>query len=127
MSRLLARTAFATVAICAASAAFADAPAKVAQTAKGAAFVDGKGKTLYTFDKDDGGKSACNGPCASAWPPLTAAAGSDASGDWTLVKRDDGSSQWAYRGHPLYTFVKDGNPGDANGDGIKDVWHLAKP
>ena len=53
----------------ASSAAFAQA-AKVADTPKGKAYVDAKGMTLYTFDKDAGGKSACNGPCATNWPPL---------------------------------------------------------
>ena len=49
-------------------------PAKIADTAKGKALVDGKGMTLYTFDKDGGGKSMCNGPCADNWPPLMASA-----------------------------------------------------
>jgi predicted lipoprotein with Yx(FWY)xxD motif len=83
--------------------------------------------SLYTFDNDAGGKSACNGPCAAIWPPLIAASGSSAAGDWTIVSRDDGSAQWAYKGHPLYTFTKDGTPGDVNGDGFKNVWRLAKP
>ena len=83
--------------------------------------------SLYIFDKDQGGKSSCNGPCAALWPPLSAASGAGAAGDWTIISRADGSSQWAYKGHPLYTFAKDGKPGDADGDGFKDVWHLAKP
>ena len=69
-------------------------------------FADAKGMTLYTFDKDTTGKSVCNGACAKNWPPLTAAAGSASSGDWTVVTRDDGSMQWAYKGKPLYTWVK---------------------
>ena len=128
MSKLLIRAAFAGVAFCAAAAlADAGAPANVGQTAKGAALVDAKGMSLYTFDKDPDGKSACNGPCAAAWPPLPAPSGSSASGDWTIVKRDDGSTQWAYKGKALYTFVKDAKPGDASGDGFKDAWHVAKP
>jgi predicted lipoprotein with Yx(FWY)xxD motif len=128
MLKLVLRTAFAA-ALCAASAALADtaAPAISGQTSKGAALVDAKGMSLYTFDKDQGGKSSCNDPCAAIWPPLAAASGSSATGDWTIISRGDGSSQWAYKGHPLYTFTKDGKPGDANGDGFKDVWHLAKP
>ncbi len=78
-----------------------------AETAKGPALVDAKNMTLYTFDKDMGGKSMCNGPCAANWPALTAASGSAASGDWTTVTRDDGTMQWAYKGKPLYTFAKD--------------------
>ena len=86
------------------------------------------GATVYTFDKDsaNSGKSACNGPCAQAWPPLAAQAGDAASGDWSLVTRDDGSKQWAYKGWPLYTFSKDAKPGDTTGDKFKDVWHVIK-
>jgi hypothetical protein len=66
-------------------------------------FVNGAGMTLYTFDRDTvgSGKSVCNGPCATNWPPLMAAADAQPSGEWTVVKRDDGSSQWAYKGRPL--------------------------
>ena len=55
------------------------------------------GMTLYTFDKDvDGsGKSVCNGTCATNWPPIAASADSKSGGDWTVIKRDDGSRQWA--------------------------------
>jgi predicted lipoprotein with Yx(FWY)xxD motif len=121
------RTTFASAAFCAAAALAAGAPATPGQTSKGAGLIDGKGMSLYTFDKDAAGKSACNGPCAALWPPLPAVAGAAATGDWTVVSRGDGSAQWAYKGKPLYTFSKDGKPGDANGDGFKDIWHLAKP
>lgn len=83
--------------------------------------------TLYTFDKDGGGKSMCNGPCATNWPPLMAAADAMASGDWSIVTRDDGSKQWAFKGKPLYFWVKDAKPGDRTGDGFNKVWHLATP
>jgi predicted lipoprotein with Yx(FWY)xxD motif len=90
--------------------------------------VDAKGMTLYTFDKDTGGKSACNGQCATNWPPLKAGAGAEASGDWSLVTRADGSPQWAYKGKPLYTWTKDKNPGDVTGDGVfNGAWHVAMP
>ena len=89
--------------------------------------VDHNGMTLYTFDKDAGGKSMCNDECAKNWPPLAAKAGEKAEGKWTQVKRADGSMQWAYDGKPLYTFVKDKKGGDMTGDGMKDVWHVAKP
>ncbi|MCJ1883230.1 hypothetical protein LNN38_00060 [Pseudomonas sp. LA21] len=94
---------------------------------KNGMLVDAKGMTLYTFDKDSGGKSMCNGGCAQNWPPLMAAAGAKAMEDWTLVKRDDGSMQWAYYGKPLYTFVQDQKPGDMTGDGKMGAWHVAKP
>jgi len=86
------------------------------------------GATLYTYDKDavGSGKSACNGPCATNWPPLSAQASDAASGDFSVVTRDDGSRQWAYKGAPLYTFAKDAKPGDTTGDGKGGVWHLIK-
>jgi len=102
-------------------------PAHVADTAVGKTLVDAKGMTLYTFDKDSVGKSACNGGCATNWPPLMAM-GATASGDWTVVTRDDGMPQWAYKGKPLYTWSKDTKPGDATGDGfLNNQWHAAHP
>ena len=94
---------------------------------KDGALVTSTGMTLYTFDKDADGKSACNGPCAANWPPLMADASAKAEGSWTIVTRDDGSKQWAYKGKPLYTFLKDEKAGDRVGDGFKNVWHVAKP
>lgn len=87
------------------------------------------GMTLYTFDKDTAGsgKSACNGPCATNWPPLMARAEDKASGDWSIITRDDGSKQWAYKGKPLYFWTKDAKPGDRGGEGINQIWHTAKP
>jgi predicted lipoprotein with Yx(FWY)xxD motif len=92
-------------------------------------FVNADGMTLYTFDKDaaGGGKSSCNGPCAANWPPLLAAADASASGDWSIVTRDDGSRQWAYKGKPLYRWIKDQKPGDRTGDGFNNAWRLARP
>ena len=128
ISRTFAAIAAAAV-ICASSLAFAQlAPAKIADTAKGKALVDGKGMTLYTFDKDAGGKSICNGPCAENWPPLMASAGAKTMGDWTMVTRDDGKMMWAYKGKPLYAFKKDTSPGETNGDGfLNGAWHMATP
>ena len=103
------------------------APAKMADTSKGKALVDAKGMTLYTFDRDAAGKSACNGQCAQNWPPLIADASASASGDWSVVTRDDGAKQWAYKGKPLYTWVKDTKPGEVTGDGVNNVWHVAAP
>lgn len=86
------------------------------------------GATVYTFDKDTAGsgKSACNGPCAQLWPPVAAQSTDAAGGDWSIVTRDDGSRQWAYKGAPIYTFSKDAKPGDTSGDKFKDVWHVIK-
>jgi len=88
-----------------------------------------EGMTLYVFDKDaaGSGKSARNGECASNWPPLMVMAGDKADGDYSIVVRDDGSRQWAYKGKPLYRWARDQKPGDATGDGMKNVWHAAKP
>jgi predicted lipoprotein with Yx(FWY)xxD motif len=110
-----------------AGCAYAGGPPTVGQTGKGAALVDAKGMTLYTFDKDPGGKSVCNGKCAENWPPLTADAGATMPAGYSVVTRDDGTKQWAYRGKPLYAWAKDKQPGDATGDGINKVWHIAKP
>jgi len=87
------------------------------------------GMTLYTFDTDTAGsgKSACNGPCAQNWPPLQAADADRASGDYSIIARDDGSKQWAYKGKPLYFWSKDAKPGDTSGDGVKGVWRVARP
>jgi predicted lipoprotein with Yx(FWY)xxD motif len=98
-------------------------PAKTAQTSKGAALVNDKGMTLYTFAKDSAGKSACNGPCAVNWPILAASADAKASDDWTVVTRDDGSKMWAYKGKPLYTFAKD--TAGAAATGVSAAWPLA--
>jgi predicted lipoprotein with Yx(FWY)xxD motif len=108
-----------------ACAASAPMPAK----AVGDLLTNGAGMTLYTFDKDTAGsgKSACNGPCATNWPPLKAQASDKADGDYSIVARDDGSKQWAFKGKPLYLWSKDAKPGDKTGDGVNDVWHVAKP
>ena len=86
--------------------------------------VNSAGMTLYTFDRDvaGSGKSACNGPCAVNWPPLSATATDTGSGDWSVVVRDDGSRQWAFQGKPVYLFAKDQKPGDKTGNGVNNVW-----
>ena len=87
------------------------------------------GMTLYTFDKDaaGSGKSVCNGPCANNWPPLMATETDKASGDYSIVARDDGKKQWALKGKPLYYWAKDSKPGDMTGDGFNKVWQVARP
>lgn len=85
------------------------------------------GLTLYVFDGDTTpGKSACNGACATNWPPLAATAGAKPVGDFTIITRDDGSMQWAYKGQPLYHWKNDKAPGDMTGDGVAGKWHVAK-
>jgi predicted lipoprotein with Yx(FWY)xxD motif len=98
-------------------------PFKPMQTGIGKVLTDAKGMTLYTFDKDQSGKSNCNGECAVYWPPAAAAASDKPVGDLTIIKRDDGSLQWADEGKPLYTFKNDMKPGDTAGDKKNNVWH----
>jgi len=85
--------------------------------------------TLYTFDRDavGSGKSVCNGPCVTNWPPLMATASDKPVGEYTVITRDDGQKQWALKGKPLYHWVKDAKPGDKTGDGFNNMWRVAKP
>jgi predicted lipoprotein with Yx(FWY)xxD motif len=101
----------------------------------GAILVDSGGFTLYDFHKDKGGKSACYGACAATWPPLTtsgkpqATKGAMASKLGT-TKRNDGTLQVTYAGLPLYTYVADAKPGDANGQDIESFgaeWYALQP
>ena len=94
----------------------------------GGVLVNAAGMTLYTFDKDQGGsgRSVCNGQCATNWPPLQAGAGDQASNNFSVVTRDDGSKQWAYKGKPLYLSSKDTQPGDKTGDGFLKIWWVVK-
>jgi predicted lipoprotein with Yx(FWY)xxD motif len=87
------------------------------------------GMTLYTFDRDTAGagKSVCNGQCAVLWPPLMADDDAKAAGDYTVITRDDGKKQFAYKGKPLYYWAKDTKPGDKTGDGFNNVWRVARP
>jgi predicted lipoprotein with Yx(FWY)xxD motif len=102
-------------------------PAKVADTAKGKVLADARGMTLYTFDRDSAGTSACTGQCAQNWPPLLAPADAKPMGSWTIITRPDGGKQWAYKGKPLYGWARDGKPGDVTGDGVNNVWRVATP
>jgi predicted lipoprotein with Yx(FWY)xxD motif len=102
----------------------AGTPAKM----EGGALTGATGMTLYTFDRDTAGngKSVCNGPCAANWPPLMASETAKASGEYTIITRDDGKKQWALKGKPLYYWAKDQKPGDRTGDGFNNVWRVAK-
>jgi predicted lipoprotein with Yx(FWY)xxD motif len=86
--------------------------------------VDSKGMTVYTFDKDtaNSGKSACTGGCANNWPAVQAGSG-ELAAPYSSITREDGSKQLAYKGKPLYTFVKDKKPGDKAGDKAMNAWH----
>ena len=90
----------------------------------GEILVDSDGMTLYVFEPDSEGESACADDCADAWPPLTVeadtepTAGDGVTGDLSTFERADGSMQTAYNGMPLYTFARDTSPGDATGQGV---------
>ena len=95
---------------------------------------NGQGRTLYLFQADSAGKSACFGACASNWPPLrsakpTVGRGANASMVGT-IKRSDGKPQVTYNGHPLYTFAGDSSEGATNGQGINafgGLWYAVSP
>ncbi len=101
----------------------------------GKVIVDSKGLTLYDFHKDKGGKSACYGACATSWPPLLSE-GKPQAGEGAMasklgtVERNDGTMQVTYAGHPLYTFVEDKKPGEANGNDVSAFgaqWYALLP
>jgi predicted lipoprotein with Yx(FWY)xxD motif len=104
------------------SPAAARSTVTIASTSLGKILVDAQGRSLYLFKKDAGSKSACDGACAASWPPLiahgkpTAGGGAQASMLGT-VRRDDGTMQVTYNGHPLYLFAGDQQPGQVNGQG----------
>lgn len=127
MQRLPYRLAIAVAALAlSASVVSADTGIMTHKTAQGTILTDSKGMTLYTFDKDKNGESACYDKCASNWPPLIAPEGAKADEDFGLAKRSDGKMQWTYYGKPLYLWINDSAPGDMSGDGVGGVWHVAK-
>ena len=140
-----ATTAPAASAAASSAAASAAAPASAAA---GAATVDAKsvgtigtvlvassnGMTVYTFTKDvkDSGTSACTAACLAKWPALTVpaggapVAGAGVTGKLaTITRADDGTLQVTYNGLPLYFFINDKAPGDANG--VYPNWEAVKP
>jgi predicted lipoprotein with Yx(FWY)xxD motif len=89
----------------------------------GTILVNSQGHTLYMFQADSNGKSACSGACATNWPPLRASAKPTVSSALNAslvgtIPRSDGKPQVSYNGHPLYTFVMDQSPGDVKGQGV---------
>ena len=96
--------------------------------------VDGRGQSVYLFEKDDGGESYCTGACAAVWPPLeTSTASPEAgagiqSGALGTIKRDDGDMQVTYHGHPLYYYAADAStPGKTRGEDVEQFgsgWYL---
>lgn len=90
----------------------------------GRVLVDSNGMTIYYFEKDRGGKSSCYAACARNWPPVTTSSAAQAGEGAQAAKlgtsrRNDGTTQVTYAGWPLYTFVGDKKPGEANGTDVK--------
>ncbi|EOD78267.1 hypothetical protein D515_03049 [Grimontia indica] len=110
--------------------ALAIAADNTVNTAAGEIFVDPNGHSLYTFSKDKKDRSICNGGCAAKWPPLPVNPATEmlygSQSGFSVIRRDDGSEQWAYQGAPLYRWFKDMKAGDIEGAGIKGVWPLAR-
>ncbi|MGH9111573.1 MAG: COG4315 family predicted lipoprotein [Acidimicrobiales bacterium] len=114
--------------------AAAQAPAEGASTVAtadtdlGTILVDAEGNTLYLFMPDGQGASTCVDSCADSWPalagPATAGDGVDGALLATADRPDDGSAQVTYNGWPLYHFAGDAAPGDANGQGVGDIWFV---
>jgi predicted lipoprotein with Yx(FWY)xxD motif len=95
----------------------------------GSVLVDAEGMTVYEYTPDKGTTSVCYGECEAAWPPVVASgkpsAGEGAtSADLGTTKRKDGTEQVTYKGHPLYTFVGDKAPGEANGNEAEGTWFV---
>jgi predicted lipoprotein with Yx(FWY)xxD motif len=101
----------------------------------GTFLVDAKGRALYLWDADKGSTSACNGDCATDWPPLTTTGAPKASGKAKTsllgtTKRSDGSREVTYAGHPLYYYAGDSGAGQANGQGSDSFgspWWVVSP
>ncbi|KGB80588.1 MAG: hypothetical protein CL814_15880 [Confluentimicrobium sp.] len=110
-----------------ATAAFSAVAIQTGDTATGKVLTDGAGLSLYTFDNDTPAVSACYDACATNWPPLEAKSNARPQGEFGIILRADGTRQWSFRGQPLYLWINDKAPGDITGDGVKGVWHLARP
>ena len=96
------------------------ATVKTATSPLGRILVDSRGRTLYLFEKDRRGRSACAGACVAYWPPLLAHGKPTAGGGAKqallgVTRRANGTKQVTYAGQPLYRFVQDTRPGQTNG------------
>jgi len=104
------------------------APAEIKLITRGHGWIltDAHGMTLYTYSKDPrSGSPLCVDECLETWLPLKVREDSQPTNDWSVVKRDDGTNQWAFRGKPLYTYSRDVSPADMNGDEYLQQWYVA--
>ena len=96
------------------------------QSSIGPVLTDASGRTLYLFDDDEPGESACVGKCLEYWPPVLADNNASPNGRFDVIKRPDGRPQWAIQGKPLYYWNQDKAPGDTKGDKYGDNWHAVR-
>ena len=54
-------------------------------------------------------------------------AGTKTKGEYGVTERKDNTYQWTYNKKPLYTYHEDKKAGEAKGDGVGGVWHIARP
>jgi predicted lipoprotein with Yx(FWY)xxD motif len=105
---------------------------QTATSSLGTIVVDGKGMTVYVFDKDTAGngKSVCEGDCLVAWPAVVGGADTKATGvTGTIgsITRTDGTKQVTLNGWPLYTYKGDAAKGNVNGQGVSGIWWVVGP
>jgi predicted lipoprotein with Yx(FWY)xxD motif len=101
----------------------------------GSYLADSQGHALYLFEADKGTMSTCYSACASVWPPLTAPSTAKAgtgvtSGLLGTTKRNNGTAEVTYHGHPLYLYAGDTSAGATNGQGLDQFgakWYLVAP
>ena len=111
------------------------ATVKTAASSLGRILVDGRGRTLYLFEKDRRGRSSCAGACAAYWPPLLThgkpvAGGGARQSLLGITRRGNGTKQLTYAGHPLYRFTGDTKPGQTTGQDLHDFgagWYVLSP
>jgi predicted lipoprotein with Yx(FWY)xxD motif len=111
------------------------ATVSASSTNLGTILVDGSGRSLYLFGKDQPNQSACAGACVAAWP-VDQSSGTPKAGSGVkasllgTIKRGDGATQVTYNKHPLYYYSGDSQPGQHNGQGLNAfgaAWHVVAP
>jgi predicted lipoprotein with Yx(FWY)xxD motif len=111
------------------------ATVSAASTSLGTILVDGSGRTLYLFQKDQPNQSACAGACVAAWP-VDSSSGTPKAGSGVTasmlgtIKRGDNRTQVTYHQHPLYYYSGDSGAGQQNGQGVDAFgakWFVVNP